>query len=90
MDLLAGDAFATCQFYFSDKNQVTMNLMNGYLKNDWELWNKELKDVFNNAGSKVYMYMRSCFKSLCKDQLDCGNISLKAGIVSPMMTSATP
>ena len=53
-------------------------MMNGYLTKDWVQLKEELKYAFRHAVSRVYMYTRSYLERLCRDQLERGNIGLKA------------
>jgi len=57
-------------------------MMNGYLIKDWEQLTKELQDAFHHTNSRVYMYMRSYLELLCNDQLEGGNVGLKAFILT--------
>jgi len=59
-----------------------LKMMNGYLRNDWEQLNKELKDAFHHANSQVYMYTTSYLEWLCKDQRERGNFDLKTYILA--------
>jgi len=56
--------------------------MNTYLKNDWVQWKEELTDAIQHADSQVYMYKRLDLERLCRDQLECGNVGLKACILT--------
>lgn len=60
----------------------TIKMMNGYLQKDWEQLKKELKDAFRHADSRVNMYTRLYLEQLCKEQLECGYVSLKAFILA--------
>jgi hypothetical protein len=57
-------------------------MMNGYLTKDWVQLKEELKVAFRHADSRVYMNIRSYLERLCRDQLERGNLGLKAFILA--------
>jgi len=57
-------------------------MMNTYLKNDWVQWKEDLTDAIQHADSQVYMYKRLYLERVCRDQLECGNVGLKACILT--------
>jgi len=57
-------------------------MFNEYLKMDLVQLNEDLKDTFQHTDSRSYMYTRSYLQRLCKDQLEGGNVSLKAFILA--------
>ena len=85
-DPASDDVIAKFPYSCSDTIQETIKMMNGYLTKDWVQWKEELKDAFRHAfrhaDSRVYMYARSCLERLCWDQLERGNVSLKAFILA--------
>jgi hypothetical protein len=81
-DPAAEDVIATFPYYCLETIQETIKMMNGYLMKDWVQLKEELKDGFRHADSRVYMYTRSYFERLCRDQLERGNVGLKAFILA--------
>jgi len=79
---VAEDVIATFPYYCSETIEETIKMMNRYLKKDWVQLKEKLKDAFGQANSRVYMYTRSYLERLCRDQLECGNIGLKAFILA--------
>jgi len=59
-----------------------INIMNWYLRKDWEQLNEELQVAFCHDDSRVYIYMRLYMGRLRKNQLECGNVGLKAYILA--------
>jgi len=57
-------------------------MLSWYFKKDWELPKEELKDALRHANSRVNIYMSLYLEWLCKDQLESGNIGLKAIILA--------
>jgi len=81
-DLAAEDVVATFPYCCSETIQKTIQMMNGYRRRDWVQLNEELKDAFRHADSGVYKYTRSYFERLSSDQLEQGNVGLKAFILA--------
>jgi hypothetical protein len=80
---LAGkDVVGMFRYYFLETIQETMKMMNGYLTNDWVQLKEELKDSFQHADSQVYMCTSSYLKRQCREQLERGNVCLKAFILA--------
>jgi len=59
-----------------------IKIVNRYPRNHWVQLKEELKDAFQHANSRVYMYTASYLERLCRDQLKRGNIGLKALILA--------
>jgi len=78
----ADDVIATFPYYCSETIQEMIKMMNGYLMKEWVQLKEELQDAFRHADSRVYMYMRSYLERLCRDQLERGNVGLKAFILA--------
>jgi len=89
-DPVANNVIEMFPYYRFETTQETMEILNGYLRNDPKQLNEELKDDFHCTDSRAYMYPTLYFVPLCKDQLECGNVSLKSFIlaydnISPIM-----
>jgi hypothetical protein len=56
-------------------------MMNPYLRKDLVQLKEEWKDTFQHDDSGVYMYMTLYLDQLCRNQLECRNVSLKAIIL---------
>jgi hypothetical protein len=89
------DVIATFTYYCSETIKETIKMMIGYLTKDWVQLNEELQDAFQHGNSQVYLYTRSYMDRLCRDQLELGNVNLKAfilayDIISRIMISKGP
>jgi len=81
-DPVAEDAIATGLYHCSETIQQTIKMMHGYLRKDWVQLNEELKDTFRHADCRVNMYTRFYLDPLCRDEVECGNVGLKAFILA--------
>ena len=81
-DPAAEDVIATFPYYRSERIRETIKMINGYLTKDWVKLKEELKDNFRHADSRVYRYTRSYLERLCRNQLEGGNVGLKAFILA--------
>jgi len=81
-DLAAEDVIARFPYYCLEMIQETIKMRSGYFTKHWVQLKEELNDVFPHADSRVFMYTRSYLERLCQDQLECGDVGLKASILT--------
>jgi len=81
-DVAAEDDVTTVLYYCSGMILETKTMMNWYLTKHKVQWREEPKNALGHPDGRVYMYMRSYFQQLCRDQLECGNVGLQVFILS--------
>jgi hypothetical protein len=81
-DLVAEAVVATFTHYCLERIQESIQIMNIYLWIHWEQSKGEMKDTFHHANSHIYMYTGSYLEQLCKDQIECDNVGIKAFILA--------
>ena len=81
-DPAAEDGIPTFRYYCSEMIHKTIKMMNGYLRKDWVQLKEERKNALQHGDCRVYIYTRSYLEQLCSDQLEHGNVSLKAFMIA--------